>query len=306
MKDFFKLIRIQNLVMLALMQIIVKFTFLDQAGILLAISNFTYSLLILATICIAAGGYIINDIFDYPIDRINKPNQVIIRKSISEKTAYNAYFILTIIGVLIGFYLSNVVQRSSFATTFVVCAGLLYLYSSALKQIPFLGNIIIALLTTFSILIVGLFCILPAMYSENQSVMMNIFSILVEYGIFAFLINFAREIVKTIEDKEGDAEYEITTCATYFGTTISKIVLILTLVSLVAYLGYFSYLNILHLKFALAYFVLVLIIPILSITYSVIKAQNKNDYTAISKWLKIEMILMMISLSCIVLNGKYA
>ena len=74
----------------------------------------------MSTILIAAAGYVINDILDQETDHDNKPNYVIIGKSISEKAAYNFYFILNITGVGIGFYLSNVIMRPGFSSIFIL------------------------------------------------------------------------------------------------------------------------------------------------------------------------------------------
>jgi 4-hydroxybenzoate polyprenyltransferase len=58
-------------------------------------------LLVLSTVLIAAGGYVINNILDQKTDAINKPNNVIIEKY-SETNAY-LYMALTVVGVAIGF-----------------------------------------------------------------------------------------------------------------------------------------------------------------------------------------------------------
>ena len=117
---------------------------LNFAGLIHGFSDLNYALLIIATICIAAAGYIINDIYDVEVDYINKPDRVYVRKTISEKMAFNWYFALNIIGVGIGVYLSNQVNRSAVAAIFVICSALLYVYSNGLKQIPLVGNAIIA------------------------------------------------------------------------------------------------------------------------------------------------------------------
>ena len=108
---YLQLIRYKNLIMLALMQIIVVFGFLKLQNLEVALANWQFALLVFATICIAAGGYIINNIFDTDTDLDNKPNDVLIGKSISETLAYNLYVTFTLIGVCIGFYLSNVIMK---------------------------------------------------------------------------------------------------------------------------------------------------------------------------------------------------
>src|SRR5690606_6981601 len=100
-----------------------------------------------------------------------------IGKGISETTAYNLYISLNIIGVGIGFYLSNVIERPGFATIFILIASLLYFYSTTLKQIMILGNIAVAFTLSISVIIIGIFDIFPATIAENRVHMASLFSI---------------------------------------------------------------------------------------------------------------------------------
>src|SRR5690606_24944422 len=157
----------------------------------------------LSTICIAAAGYIINDIYDKTIDRINKPDKVIIDKHISENTAFNFYIGLNIVGVGIGFYLSNFIDKPSFSAIFIIIAATLYLYASSLKKSLLIGNIIIAVILAISVLIVGIYDLIPLITPENRSLLAIMFEILVDFALFAFLTNLIREIIKDFEDIEG-------------------------------------------------------------------------------------------------------
>ena len=78
------------------MQCIIRYGFLKLQKVELALADWQFALLVLSTIFIAAGGYIINDIMDQETDSINRPNQVIVGRSISESMAYNLYFGFTI------------------------------------------------------------------------------------------------------------------------------------------------------------------------------------------------------------------
>ena len=186
------------------MQLLFRFGFLKLQNVPLALSDWQYCLLVLSTVLIAAGGYVINNIFDQDTDNDNKPNQVVVGRGISETNAYNFYIALNIIGVGIGFYLSNVIDKPGFASIFILIAATLYFYTTSLKQMLLIGNVVVALLLSFSVIIVGVFDLFPVITSENQPVMANLFSILIDYAIFAFIINFIREIVKDIEDVNGD------------------------------------------------------------------------------------------------------
>ena len=143
--------------MLAFMQLLFRYAFLKQQEVPLALSDWQYGLLILSTILLAAAGYVINNIYDVGTDSINKPNDVVVGKGITETAAYNIYIGLNISGVAIGFILSNIIMRPTFASLFILIASLLYFYATTLKQIMILGNFVVALLLAVSVLIIGVF-----------------------------------------------------------------------------------------------------------------------------------------------------
>lgn len=309
MKNFLKLIRIQNLLMIALMQIIVKYTFLDFVAdsngypLSQALNNWQYALLVFSTVLIAAGGYIINDIYDVQVDYINKPDKVYVRNTISEKAAYNAYFAFTIVGVCIGFYLSRVVELHTLASLHIISAMLLFAYSNGLKQIPIVGNVVVGVLGALSIGVIILFNLTPRISSDNYELTMSIISILLSYSIIAFLIHFAREIVKTIEDIEGDGAEGITTCATYFGVKISKIIIVSVLIILIGYVFYYIYINLSQFVWISMYFIAFIVAPLIYVAIKTIQANEKSDYSSISNSLKLIMLFIMLSLPVIMFVG---
>src|SRR6187399_883315 len=108
---YLKLIRYKNLLMLALMQLVLRFGFLKLQNIPLALNDWQYLLLVFATISIAGAGYLINNIFDQETDQINNSDNTLVGKSLSEATAYNIYIALNLVGVGAGFYLSNLIGK---------------------------------------------------------------------------------------------------------------------------------------------------------------------------------------------------
>ena len=115
MINYLKLIRYRHLLLLAFMQLIFRYGFLKLQNIPLALADWQYILLVFSTLFLAAGGSIINAIFQQDSDSENKPDCQVVGKFISENTAYNLYAAFTFTGVSIGFYLSNVIQKSNFA-----------------------------------------------------------------------------------------------------------------------------------------------------------------------------------------------
>ena len=157
MTNYLKLIRYRHLLVLAFMQLIFRYGFLKLQNISLSLADWQYILLVLSTVCLAAGGAIINAIFQQDSDSENKPEFQVVGKFISENTAYNLYAGFTFIGVSIGFYLSNVIQKPNFAILFILIASTLYFYASSMKNSILVGNIIIAFVNSISVLIIGLF-----------------------------------------------------------------------------------------------------------------------------------------------------
>lgn len=302
MKNFLKLIRIEQLVFIALIQIIIKYTFLDLVTVQ-ALANWQYILLIIATLCITAAGSILNDIFDVEVDTINRPNEVYVGTYFSEKTAYNWYFVLNVIGVGIGFYLSRVVDRPSYAAIFIICSALYYVYSNGLKQIPIVGNCIIAFLAAVNLLIIGFFNLFPTIYKGNEAMVMNLFSIIVDYAFMIFLLVLALEFLKTIRNREGDAQLELTSVATTFGVKKTLQLTILLMLILVLFLIYYLVAHLSHMSYVIAYFIVCIIAPLFFYMLIGYQAKEPRAFAVLEKVLKVVAVTTVLSLSVIVFIG---
>lgn len=306
MIHFFKLVRYQNLLMLAFMQLIFRYGFLKWQNVPLSLADWQYGLLVLATILIAAGGYVINDIFDQDTDSENKPSKVIVGNKISESLAYNLYVGLTIAGVGIGFYLSNVIMKPGFATLFILIASLLYLYATSLKQMILIGNIIVALLLSFSVIIIGIYDLYPATYEGNQKDMGVLFSILLDYAFFAFILNFIREIVKDLEDINGDYNQGMNTLPIVLGVQrTSKVVFVLSFIPLLILLYYTNeYFACNKLYIATVYSLLMLVGPLLYFTIKSSNAKTKKEFHHLSLVLKFVLFFGILSIAVVAYNIK--
>ena len=303
---YLKLIRYQNLLLLAFMQLVFRYLFLEQSYVDLALTDFNYILLVIATVCVAAGGYVINNIMDQETDEIAKPQNRVVGVSISETVAYNWYIGLTIVGVGIGFYLSNVIYKPTFASMFILVATLLYMYATSFKQIPVLGNVVVALLLSTSIIIIGLFDILPAIDLDNRFRMKEAFNILMEYAVFAFIINLIREIVKDLEDMDGDYQSGINTLPIMMGIPKTKIIVgILTVIS-IGILAYYINSNLFELDYAIYYSMVFIIGPLIYFGVKLINAVTKKEFHHLSLVLKLILFFGIISIAVIVLNLKHA
>ena len=301
---YLKLIRYQNLLMLAFMQLVFRYLFLEQSYVDLALTDFNYILLVIATVCIAAGGYVINNIMDQDTDEIAKPQNRVVGISISETVAYNWYIGLTIVGVGIGFYLSNVIYKPTFASMFILVATLLYMYATSFKQIPVLGNVVVALMLSTSIIIIGLFDILPAIDIDNRFRMKEAFDILMHYAIFAFIINLIREIVKDMEDMDGDYQSGINTLPIAIGVQKTKIIVgVLTVIS-IGILAYYVNSNLFELDYVVYYAMIVIVGPLIYFGVKLLNAATKKEFHHLSLVLKIILFFGILSVAVIVYNLK--
>ena len=301
---YLKLIRYQNLLMLAFMQLVFRYLFLAQSYVDLALTDINYILLVIATVCIAAGGYVINNIMDQDTDEIAKPQNRVVGVSISETVAYNWYIGLTIVGVGIGFYLSNVIYKPTFASMFILVATLLYMYATSFKQIPVLGNVVVALMLSTSIVIIGLFDILPAIDEDNRFRMKEAFDILMHYAIFAFIINLIREIVKDMEDMDGDYQSGINSLPIAIGVQKTKIIVgVLTVLS-IGVLAYYVNSNLFELDYVVYYAMILIVGPLIYFGVKLLNATTKKEFHHLSLVLKIILFFGILSIAVIVFNLK--
>jgi len=290
------LIRWKNLLMIALTQCLIKYILFSSFKIDITLNHLDFILLVLSTICIAASGNIINDIYDVETDAINKPEKVIIGHHISEKTGFTYFIIFSVIGVGLGFYISNSIGKSQFSSIFVIISALLYIYASYLKQTFLIGNIVISALVAMSIIIVGLFELLPAVTFQNQQLQISVFKIVLEYALFAFMMNFLREIVKDIQDIEGDYKLEMKTLPIIIGRDrATKVVFGLSIISLMTLIYYITLYLFKHI-IAVGYFVFLIVGPLLYFTIKIVNAETKKELQIASNLLKIVMFTGILSI----------
>ena len=173
----------------------------------------------LAAALTAAAGNIVNDIYDIETDRISHPNRILVLESLSIKEAWIEYWILNSLSVFLAIYLSPILLIIVVLTIF-----LLYIYSAFLKRLPLIGNIIIALVTGLAFIYGGY-----AVTNPNAAIIP---------AVFAFLINLIREIVKDIQDIEGDLKLNFKTFPIRLGIDASKHIIVLITITLILFTLY--------------------------------------------------------------------
>ena len=285
--SFLKLIRLPNLLMIILTQVLVKYFLFEPFGIDTVLNDLSFSLLVLSMICLAAAGNIINDLYDTAADKINKPHKLLIGKEISEKAAWNWFIALNIIGVGIGFYLSNLVGKPSFVALFILPSAFLYFYATQIKGTILVGNLVVSIMVAMIIVMVGIFDLVPAITPANLTTQKVIFSILVDYAIFAFLVNFLREMVKDQEDITGDYNAGYQTLPVLLGRTRTNFVIFaLALLPLMGVL-YYLYTYLYESRAAMLYVLLMVIGPLLYFQVRITGAETKKDFHHLSLVLKL-------------------
>jgi 4-hydroxybenzoate polyprenyltransferase len=308
MKTFLKLIRWQNLLIIILTMILMRYAvigpLLSKIGVILikgtggevpmslqlAWSDFL--ILVIATVCITAAGYVINDYFDIKTDLINK-GKVIVGTKIPRRQAMMWHNIFNIIGVSSGFYISWKAGYILMGVLFLIVSGLLYFYSASYKRQFLIGNIIVALLTAMVPMLVLVFE-WPALYSYYSVNAVSfphvdlIFYWVGGFALFAFITSLAREIIKDIEDFEGDVAYgrnTVPVVGVLPAKIISAVILIITVILL--YFIWFFFINDL---LTLAYLSATIVFPLLIVIYKVVKSINRKQLHSASSLMKVVML----------------
>ena len=186
---------------------------LDQAAFGEQLPWYLLVLIMLATVLIAAGGYVINDYFDVKIDRINRPDEVVVTRSVSKPAAMRLSIALSGIGIVCGIAAAGLLRSWTLGILFVIIPGLLWFYSSSYKRLFMVGNVIIALLAALTPMIVGManVAILQLRYGTilaYTTLPHDLYAWTGGFALFAFLLTWVREIIEDMQDQMGERELE--------------------------------------------------------------------------------------------------
>lgn len=307
--SFFRLIRYPNLLFMVVTQFLFYFCILSPAihpNSFFPSEFYLLTLLALSTVLIAAGGYIINDYFDVKIDLINKPDEVIIDRVISRRWAILWHLILSATGILVGAYISFVTRNWLILFSNIVCVILLWLYSTTFKKKLLSGNIIISALTAWVVMVVFFFTdhfspgLLPDLRIHeniNNNLHRRLIRIAFLYAGFAFVISLVREVIKDMEDMEGDARYGCKTMPLEWGIPVAKVFIGVWLMVLIgALLAIQFYAMYLGWWWSILYCIVLIVIPLISITRKLYRATNTTHFSTISRSVKLVMLTGIVSM----------
>ncbi len=306
---FFRLVRWPNLVFIAVTQLLFFYCIAAPVTTYSTGSNPLYAhevyllLLSLSSVLIAAAGYIINDYFDLNIDRVNKPEKLVVEKIIKRRWAIIWHWVLSFTGICIGFFLAFKQHQWIIALANTACVILLWFYSTIFKKKLLIGNVIISLLTAWVILVFFVYLVsFPFSIQFGPNTVFNInvsklFKLSILYAGFAFIISLVREVIKDMEDMEGDAKYGCNTMPIVWGIPASKVFTAVWLIVLTGALVVLQFYA-LHLGWwwSVVYCVITILIPLLWVLRKLYTARVTKDYHQLSNAVKLIMLSGIVSM----------
>lgn len=268
------------------------------AGAAPNIQGVYFLLLMISSVVIAAAGYIINDYFDLNIDLINKPHKLVVDKIISRRWVIFWHLFFSVAGIMMGFYIDWKTNVRFLGLANFACVALLFFYSVSLKKKLLSGNIIISALTAWVILVIG-WCETSNLLNPNlsSSFAEKITRISFFYAGFAFVISLVREVVKDLEDIEGDRRYGCNTMPIAWGINATKVFLAVWMVVLTGSLLIVQfYALVLRWWWSATYCILLIIVPLLYIFKMLFSAKTSQDYHRLSSLIKLAMFTGILSM----------
>lgn len=302
MIDYIKLVRLPNLFFIVLIQWL-----MSRAVVMPILKTFSLEtevisipwlvVLILATVFISAGGYVINNYFDIKIDRINRPQKVLVGNTIEKSQAMFFYQVLTAIGVLLGLLVSFIAKSFTLGFIFVVVPGLLWFYSASYKRQFLIGNLMIAFCAALVPISVAVLqsAFLTLKYGEfihQTPILPMIYIWICGFAVFAFLLTLLREVIKDMQDEYGDREMECRTMAIVCGEKRTKIFLYTIISTILLFLGWIVFFKIpFQNTVTERYFLFGVLLPLIILVYLLVKAKTSSDYKTASNLTKFVMLI---------------
>lgn len=297
---FFKLIRLPNLIFIALTQVLFQLCIYYPLykGQIPSNDTRSFILLVFASLFIAAAGYIINDYFDINIDEVNKPERMVVDKLISRRWAIAWHFMLSASGVLLTMLALPIFQKWYLILANGFCVALLWFYSTNFKRNLLIGNITISLLTAWTILVIFFSKVsVTDAFGAGFHGQPKLFRFAFLYAGFAFIISLLREAVKDIEDMPGDEKYGCRTMPIVWGINATKVYVAVWMIILIAILVVIQvYVLQFRWWWAVGYCGLFIIVPLLYIFMKLFKASSTQDYQKLSNLTKLVMLTGILSM----------
>lgn len=263
------------LVLIAAQYLAAIFMFSEAKSVKPVMFDWHLLYLIIATVCVVAAGYIINNFYDIKADRINRPVKSGIDSFVKQETTLTLYFILNFIGVAFGWIVS---WRA--ALFFSVYIFGIWLYSHKLKRYPLVK------LVTATILTISPFFVILVHYK-------NFSKVIFVHAFFLLFIIMIRELIKDLENIKGAIATNYKTFPVVYGENRTKQFIVLLLVfTLIPVSILYRYPAIQYMK----YYFYIAEIVLLFVAVYLQKATTKNQYRLLHNVLKILLLIGVFSL----------
>ena len=298
------MMRWQNLLFIVITQFLFHYCILQPNLAALSlqpqISNKYLYLIILASIAIAGAGNIINDYFDVNIDRINKPHKLIVGKYISRRWVIFWHLVMSLLGIICSMYVGMKLNLFWLGLANSFCVLVLFIYSASLKKQFLIGNIVVSALTAWVILILVLpeYETLTTTTLQATNVYFKIFRLGILYASFSFIISVIREVIKDMEDIDGDRKNGCKTMPIVWGLNASKVFIAVWLIVLIGLLIIAQfYIMRFDWWVNIVYSVLFIITPLIIVLKKLFIAQSSQQFhqlSSIVKWVMLSGILSIL------------
>ncbi len=302
---FFKLIRWPNLLIIALVQYLIRFFIIESHNIPHVLNNLEYTYAVICSVSTAAGGYVINDIYDLKVDCQNKPHRMVLDRTISVQNGWIIYFVCNTIAMFSGHLVSEMVSFDNFWLLPFVAIALLYLYAYNLKKRVLIGNLIVSMLIALVVFLPGLFDLMPVIKLKNQEIARITFYVIGGYSLSAFWTNFIREIVKDAEDIKDDKQGGYKTLAVVLGDKYVRYAIVILSIILLGFVSFFNAFLFYNDLLLAIYLLLFVSMPIIYFTYQASLAEESKDFKNLSTLLKLIMLAGVFSMVIFSLSLKY-
>jgi 4-hydroxybenzoate polyprenyltransferase len=320
-RAYARLVRFPNLIIVVLTQYLLQYAILLPAilpfGQQPILPDWQFGLLVFSTVLIAAGGYVVNDIEDIGVDAINKPEyKQIVGRVIPLSIAWQFYQLLTLLGFGVSLYLALYIHDFIQLLLYPIAVFMLYAYSRWWKRQVLIGNVVVAFFCAFVAWVVYYAQDLSSFdcayiyqtsveiekdsiwkYCEKARTAYQ--SIFIVYALFAFISTLFREIIKDIEDTQGDSLGNCRTLPILIGIKPAQMmafgvgVFFLILIVIVSFLIQngeilFTSLFVEHLIpwHKILILNLMVSLPLVYTLYKLALAKTKEDFGVLSKWAK--------------------
>ncbi|MFK5959056.1 MAG: geranylgeranylglycerol-phosphate geranylgeranyltransferase [Lutibacter sp.] len=292
---FLKLIRWQNLLLILYIQLVLKLLVFSSFEVATELSLFQFIILSSAILLITAAGYIINDMLDLKTDLVNKPEKVIVSKQFSIEKSKQLYLWVNSVGLILGIGLSLQIEKPQFSFIFIGVSILLYYYSKKFKAMPLVGNFIVSFLIAFSIFVIWVMDMDRTIQTGAQQLVEKL---IFGLTLFAFLLNLIRELVKDIEDVNGDYSLNMNTLPILIGKKRVRILASFICILTIGLLVFLIISMALIYKFTAIYLIIFTVIPL---SYIAIKLRSINSLKGLKKISLFLKIIMFLGINSIIL-----